>query len=106
MNITCSEFIYHSNYEYYCNIYNYDYCLKHRTIIDNILFNTIILIIKTLYKIRQKDCEWNINRRYSQLVQFHTDLLNESILETSQYPPLPKKRWFEISRWIQRYVIC
>ena len=55
-------------------------------------------------KIRQKDCEWNISRRYSEFAALHAALLEESLLAASEFPSLPKKRWFELSRWTQRYV--
>mmetsp|Transcript_18287 Transcript_18287/g.30501 ORF Transcript_18287/g.30501 Transcript_18287/m.30501 type:complete len:365 (+) Transcript_18287:120-1214(+) len=54
-------------------------------------------------KIRQKDCEWNVSRRYSEFVSLHAALLEESLLAASEFPPLPKKRWFELGRWTQRH---
>lgn len=60
---------------------------------------------KMVYKItiRLRDCKWNVYRRYSQFEQFHSQLLEESVLDPEEYPSLPKKRWFELNRWTQRH---
>lgn len=52
--------------------------------------------------IRLKDCTWGVFKRYSEFEVFHQALLEESLLAPEEYPPLPKKRWFEINRWTQR----
>jgi hypothetical protein len=49
-----------------------------------------------------KDCVWGVKRRYSEFESFHEALLRESLLASEEYPPLPKKRWFELNRWTQR----
>jgi hypothetical protein len=43
-----------------------------------------------------------VYRRYSEFEQFHVAMEEESVLDIEEYPLLPKKRWFEISRWTQR----
>ena len=53
-----------------------------------------------------RDCTWNVYRRYSEFEAFHNSLMEESIVDSEEYPPLPKKRWFEINRWTSRSVCC
>lgn len=53
--------------------------------------------------IRLRDCEWEVKKRYSDIEAFHSSLLQEAILDPDDYPPLPKKRWFEINRWTSRH---
>lgn len=49
---------------------------------------------------------WTIVKRYRDFETFHRKLIHGlPDEEMSVVPELPKKRWFEKQRWINRYVV-
>eukprot|EP00602_Paraphysomonas_sp_CaronLab_P000081 CAMPEP_0185029358 /NCGR_PEP_ID=MMETSP1103-20130426/15638_1 /TAXON_ID=36769 /ORGANISM="Paraphysomonas bandaiensis, Strain Caron Lab Isolate" /LENGTH=274 /DNA_ID=CAMNT_0027564065 /DNA_START=49 /DNA_END=873 /DNA_ORIENTATION=+ len=58
-----------------------------------------------LYTVRfkHKGNVWDIRKRYSEFEENHINILNESIVAETDIPELPKKRWFELQRWLNRF---
>jgi hypothetical protein len=61
-------------------------------------------VIEYFIAILQSERLWELKRRYRDFSNLHKKLVVETTVYGTYLPDLPRKRWFESKRWLNRYV--